>query len=154
MENSPLIVQTIETEPPTQDISAFGMDGDDLLSILSMFDPYGVWKIDLDSGQMYWSRDVFKIHGIEYHEGPVDLQASIKRYHPEDQKTIGALLSEAIEREVGFRYVLRLNTKDSSYKLVKAICKHRTNGQGTKQLVGVLSEFALPMRSIATIDDA
>lgn len=150
MENSALSVDIFDEIRTAQDISDFDLTSNELLSILAMYDRYGIWRLDLETGLVYWSRDVYKIHGIEYSEGPVNLTSALNAYHPEDATVISQLIEETIAEKTGFRFVLRLKTKSNNYKLVKSSGKYRLNSKGDPELVGLFSQFAPAMRSIAT----
>lgn len=151
MDKKTLNVQLFEKERALQDISGEDMSSTDMLSLLSMFDPYGFWRLDLNTGEVFWTRDVYEIHGLEYSEGPVDLTRAMRAYHPEDQKTVAALLEETINTQTGFRFVLRLKQAGGGYKLVKSIGRYRQRPDGREEIVGLFSQFALAMRSVATV---
>ncbi len=148
-ENLPLVVEEFDFPPMIQDFSKFDLSGDEVLSLLSMFDLYGVWRINLEQARVYWSEDMFKLHGLPYTKEGLDLQNVLEAYHPEDVKIIAQLFDEAITSKSGFRYVLRMRQADGSYKLVKCKGRHRINKKGKPELVGLCSEFQLPIRSIA-----
>jgi hypothetical protein len=84
------------------------MSGNDILSLLSMYDPYGAWRLDLASGEVEWSKDVYEIHGLPFTEGFVDLASAIAAYHPDDAKMVAQLIDEAIVSKSGYRFVLRI----------------------------------------------
>jgi hypothetical protein len=150
LENSALSVDIFDKIRSTQNISGFDLTADELLSILAMYDRYGLWRLDLESGLVYWSRDVYEIHGLEYSDGPVNLTSAINSYHPEDATVISQLIEETISEQSGFRFVLRLKIKSGGFKLVKSSGKYRVNSEGKAELIGLFSQFAPAMRSIAT----
>jgi len=153
LENRPLNVEVFANPRPRQLIGSFNLNAEDLLEILSSFDPYGLWRLDLESGQFFWSRDVFNVHGLEPAEGPVDMNEAFKLYHPEDARTLGRLIDDAIRSKSGYRFVLRLRMPDGKYRLVKSVARYREPEDGTGELVGVFSRFALDIRSIATVEN-
>ena len=148
----PLSVETFEEAREKQDISEFSLTGQEVVNILAMYDPYGVWRLDINTGLVYWSDDVFLIHGLDIVSGPVNLNDAINAYHPEDGRVIGQLLEECIANKSGFRFVLRLKKPEGGYKLVKSIGRYRENSDGDREVVGVFSQFALPIRSIAAVN--
>jgi hypothetical protein len=150
MTHYPLIVEETENTRPVQDYSDFDLSGEDVLKLLSMYDPYGVWRMDLTSGKVYWSKDVYEIHGLPYTKGEVDLTKAIKAYHPEDAKMVAQLLDEAIASKSSFRFVLRLSQPDGTYKMVKSSAKYRVSTDGKAEIIGLFSQFQLPVRSIAS----
>jgi hypothetical protein len=147
--NMPLSVEAFGEPRPFQDISSFEMSGNDILSLLSMHDTYGAWRLDLASGKVEWSKDVYEIHGMPFTEGSVDLASAIAAYHPEDAKIVAQLIEEAIANKSGYRFVLRLRRPNGTCKMVKSIAKYRKRENGKEELIGLFSQFALPIRSIA-----
>ena len=154
MEKKPLQVETFANKRDQQEIEELGLTSSDLLGILASFDHYGVWRLDLATGQVYWSRDIFLIHGMEPHDGPVDLNAALSAYHPEDSQTVVTLIEETVANKSGFRFVLRLKSDDGRYKLVKSIGSYRVTEDGRKEIVGTFSKFAMAIRSIAVAEAA
>ena len=85
-ETPQLSIEFRDTPCPSQPLAAIGLEDANLLDALSQFDPYGAWRVDLETGMVYWTRDVFEIHGMPYKEGPIDLALAISRYHPDDRE--------------------------------------------------------------------
>lgn len=125
--------------------------GAELLNILSAFDNYGMWRLDIETSKVVWSEDVFRIHELPRVDGPVDLDAAISRYHPEDQQYLPQVLGEAIARKSAFRFVLRLKRAYSGYKLVKSTGKYRHRPGYGPEMIGTFSEFQPANRAIASI---
>ena len=150
MPRTPITIDDDREPRARQDISQFAVSSDEIIEMLSMYDPYGIWKIDLESGNVFWSRDVYEIHGLEYHEGAVNLNEAIDAYHPDDAKIVAQLIDETIANKSGYRFVLRLKQRDGTFKMVKSVAKYRVNDEGREEICGLFSEFQLPIRNIAT----
>lgn len=149
----PLSVELFDQMRREQDLSSFELTGDELVGLLSMYDPYGVWCLDIETGHVFWSEDVFEIHGLESKPGPVNLNDAINAYHPEDAKVIGQLIEDCIAQKSGFRFVLRLKNPKAGFHLVKALGRYRERPDGKKEIIGLFSRFALPIRSIASVEE-
>lgn len=150
MTQNPLVVQELAKPRAPQDIDAFGFTANEMLGLLGQFDPYGVWKIDLATGKVLWSPDVYEIHELNYTEGSVDLTAAINAYHPDDAKMVAQLIDETIENKTGFRFVLRLKKPDGTHKLVKCTARHRITDEGKEEIFGLFSQFQPPIRTISS----
>ena len=134
MENT-LSVEHFDCPRESQNVDSFDISGNELLSILSMYDLCGLWRLDLKTSKVFWSKDVASIHNMEEQKDPVDLQTALGSYHPEDRKTLARLLDETIVNKTGYRFVLRMRRKDGSYKLVKCIGKYRVAKNGNEELI-------------------
>ncbi|MCB1385967.1 MAG: PAS domain-containing protein [Nitratireductor sp.] len=150
MPKTPLAVQEFGRARTAQDISGFDLSTDELLGLLSQFDLYGIWLLDLESGQLAWSRDIFEIHGMAYTSGHVDQQAVLRCYHPDDAKIVGQLIDETIANKSGFRFQLRLRNRDGKYRLVKSVGRYRVAPNGREQVIGTFTEYPPQVRSVAS----
>ncbi len=148
-----LNLQIGETAKCPQDVDAIGLGGASILDALSQFDPYGAWRLDVETGLTYWTRDVFAIHDLPFSEGPVDVLSAIGAYHPDDREIVYQCIEEAVAKKTGFRFVLRLGDTADNCKLVKATGIYRENIDGKPELYGTFSQFQPPIRSIAFTGD-
>ena len=60
------------------------VDAQKLMDLVMHTQGIGNWRVDVRSGQAWWSPRVFEIHGMEPTDGPVDVEAGIRAYHAED----------------------------------------------------------------------
>lgn len=147
--NPQLHLEVLDAPRPTQPLDEIGLSDVSLLDALAQFDLYGAWRIDLDTGMAYWTRDAFEIHGLPCREGPVDLKEAISLYHPDDRELVTNCIEEAAARKSGFRYVLRLTTPDGYNKLVKSNGRFRINAEGREEIFGTYSQFQERVRTVA-----
>jgi len=144
-----LHLEVKESQRPQQSLTEIGLEDASLLEALSQFDLYGAWRIELETGMVYWTHDVFEIHGLPVREGPVDLTKVISLYHPDDRELVMNCIEEAATRKTGFRYVLRLTTPDGHNKLVKCNGRYRVNREGREEIYGTFSQFQERIRTVA-----
>ena len=130
-----------------QDLERIGLADACMLDVISSFDPCGAWRFDIESGQVYWSRDMFKIRGVPFKEGPVDMAESWNDYHPEDRPLVAACLEQAVRDKTSFRFVMRLNTP-SGELLVRSTGRFRVNAEGREELYGTYLVLSPVNRSI------
>lgn len=103
---------------------------DELIKLVMRADPFGNWRFDVASQQVWWSPNVYAIHGIKPESGPVDINTAIDAYHPDDAISVGLLIDHAIENKKGFDFVMRLNRTDGSLRFVQSIASVETDGTG------------------------
>ena len=72
----------------------------------------GHWHVDLVQERLYWSPEVYRIHG--YPPGGVELRVAeaINFYHPDDRAEVDAMVNKAITSRSQFSFVKRLVRKD------------------------------------------
>lgn len=138
---------------PEQDLDGFNVSAGEVMGLLSMYDPHGIWRLDLESGHVFWSHDVFEIHGLEPKPGPVNLNDAINSYHPEDAKLISQLIENCIEKKTGYRFVLRLKKPNGGYRLVTSVGRYRERVDGTREVFGLFSRASSSkMPSLAVVE--
>ncbi len=151
MEASPLTVQKGRRE--RQQIEGFGLSGEEIVDLMAAYEPFGIWRIEIDSGLTYWSTDTYRVLGLEPVEGAADFRWAIQQFHPEDAAMIAKTFEEAIERKGSFRFALRLRQKDQSFKLVHSVGYYREREDGMEELIGFAWEQPPEIRRIVVDGD-
>ncbi|MBO6636524.1 MAG: PAS domain-containing protein [Roseitalea sp.] len=122
-----------ETEDVTIASAAF-------LEMMSQFEPFGLWRMELETGLVYWTRDIYEIHEIPHRDGPVNVKMAIDAYHPDDRDLVVDCLEDVVARKSGFHFVLRIVTSNGRHKMVKAVGKFHVGEDGREELIGSFSE--------------
>jgi len=68
----------------------------------------GYWDLDLASGKITWSPEVFAIHGLDLAAGEPDMQSLAKFYVPQDFALLEAAAQRAIKTGESYRFDLRI----------------------------------------------
>lgn len=76
-----------------------------LLNLLGHHQRLGVWRLEIPSGQLFWSKRVFEIYGFEYRQGPVDPSLALQCLVPEDRKAAGEIMIRAIQQKSNFEHI-------------------------------------------------
>lgn len=69
---------------PRQDVSSIGISHDENLDLLSAFRLCGFFRIDLDTGQLFATPDVYAIFGLACHAGPPNMVKCGPHIQPEE----------------------------------------------------------------------
>ncbi|MCR9124100.1 MAG: PAS domain-containing protein [Phyllobacteriaceae bacterium] len=138
--DQPLQFAVLEQSRPTQRSDDMPVGPSTLLEVLSQFEPFGLWRMELETGLVYWTRDIFEIHELPYREGPVNVKMAIDAYHPDDRDLVVDCLEDVVARKSGFHFVLRIATSKGGYKKVKAVGMFHVTEDGREQLIGTFSE--------------
>ena len=71
----------------------------------------GGWSLDLRSDEVYWSPEIYRIHGLDS-DSPPTLEAALEFYAPESKHTISAAVARAVDCGEGWDLELRLIRAD------------------------------------------
>jgi|GEM_PF-4135342 len=88
--------------------------------------PIGHWEVNVVDNTVYWSDEVYLIHGLEV-GSELDIEAAINTYHPEDKADVERLVNRAIEFKEAFHFYLRLIRADGEERAVYASGAPRLN---------------------------
>lgn len=92
-----------------------------LLNLLGHHQRLGVWRLEIPSGQLFWSKRVFEIYGFEYRQGPVDPSLALQCLVPEDRKAAGEIMIRAIQQKSNFEYTLRIMTGTAEFRVIETV---------------------------------
>ncbi len=90
------------------------------LQLASQIAGVGHWRVTLPSLSLWWSDEVFQIHGIDPACGAPSVDAAIAAYHPDDRATIALHVKRAIEEDVDYDVGARLIRPDGELRHVQA----------------------------------
>lgn len=79
----------------------------------------GHWRLDVRRREVFWSPEVFRIHGLSGREAP-ELEGAIDAYHPDDRMTVAAALDRTIETGAALDFEARVVRPDGTVRHVAA----------------------------------
>ncbi len=91
-----------------------------LLELAQALGNIGVWRIDLQTRELTWSREVYAIHGLEPGSFELTVERAVEAYHPDDRPVVAAHVADAIEKGRSFEFELRLRRADGELRWVVA----------------------------------
>jgi chemotaxis protein methyltransferase CheR/two-component system CheB/CheR fusion protein len=101
------------------------------------------WRLNIAANTLYWSKAVFRIHGLDEDGTPPTVGEAIHRYAPEDRARIADHVDQAIREKRSFAFDARLIRADGSTVPVRAACSVVTDGAGTAtHLVGAFRDLS------------
>ncbi len=108
------------------------------MDFLQRFGNVGHWQIDLNTEKLFWSDEVFRIHGIDPSVGAPDMEGGVEFYHPDDRPKVIEAVQKCVDTGEPFRFTLRLDRADGRRIMVEAVGKRIADEDGTPQrVVGV-----------------
>lgn len=93
----------------------------DLIASYNRYHKIGLWEVDMDAQQLFWSPETYEIHGLPANSSDMDLKRALAFYVPEDRKTVTELIDKAVRAQTGFQFKLRIKRADGEVRMVEAI---------------------------------
>ncbi|WP_420405296.1 PAS domain-containing protein [Nisaea sp.] len=81
---------------------------------------FGYWRLDVSSNAIFWSDEVYHVHGLDPAAGPPDLDAALDAYIPEDRPKVESGVRRCIESGQPFELSLRIRRPDGGVRNVVA----------------------------------
>jgi PAS domain S-box-containing protein len=107
--------------------------------------PVGSWEIKVDTGELYWSDEIYRIHGMEV-GGEIDLDAAIRIYHPDDREKVAEYVRRALEYKEDYQFDLRIVHADGSTRDVRSTGIVRLNKAGeVETLTGAFQDITVAL---------
>ncbi len=103
---------------------------EDNLNMAQQLARIGSWEFDLQSQQLTWSKELYRI--FEFEEIPEE-ELYIRyrsKFHPDDLAKLDSMISHALETKTGYTYQHRIINNDGSIKHILGIGDVITNRQG------------------------
>lgn len=125
-----------------------GVSSDEIVDLMGSLCPLGSWRLEIETGQMFWSEDAFRIHGMAPSADAISLSQVVGRYHPDDAAMVEQLMETATTQKTGFRYVMRVHNGKGGFRLIAAAGRFRSGSGNRNELIGYYHEFQDMVRSV------
>jgi len=102
---------------------------------------FGSWELDVASGKLKWSAEIYRIFELDPLETVVDYDAFLSRIHPADRLAVDHLYAESVRKHEPYEIVHRLLMPDGRIKFVRESGRTHYAEDGT------------PLRSVGTVQD-
>ncbi|PCD03891.1 hypothetical protein COC42_06070 [Sphingomonas spermidinifaciens] len=111
-----------------------------LLMLAERMAGVGHWRYDIVDGSLFWSSEVFRIHGLDPGTEP-PIEGGIDYYHPDDRPMVRNLIDRAIEKGEGWSFRARLIRADGETRQVESFGQaERAPGGAVLGIVGVFRD--------------
>jgi PAS domain S-box-containing protein len=115
----------------------------------------GSWEFDLVNERNYWSRETFRIFGLEPNDKGPDTETYSRMIHPDDLESYYAHIREAIVSQKAANFDLRIVLPDGQIKFINAIGKPITDHTGrVVKLYGAILDIDERKRAEKELIDA
>lgn len=102
----------------------------------------GYWQLDLETNDLIWSDQIYKIHGLDPEIYTPTVETGIQAYLPEDQILVAQYLEKAIREGTPFKFVLSIKRPTGEIRKVETHgeCDFDENGE-PKAIFGVFKDL-------------
>jgi len=101
----------------------------------------GSWELDLKSGELLWSDEIFRLFEIDKNQFGATYEAFLDAIHPDDRNSVNLAYSHSLETRTPYEITHRLLMPDGRIKWVHERCSSDFTADGK------------PLRSVGTIQD-
>lgn len=101
----------------------------------------GHWELDISSGELFWSDEVYRIFGYAPQEFAATYELFLKHIHPDDIELVNKSYMDSVNEKRGYHITHRIIRKDSKMGFVEERCEHEFDADGNV------------IRSIGTVHD-
>lgn len=112
----------------------------------------GHWRVDASTMQLYWSPQVYKIHGLSPADYSPSVESGLQFIHPEDRDTAANLLTSAIESRSGFDTMFRILRSDGEEREIAIRCRvPQSSEEHPPVLIGIFQDITEARRSASML---
>ena len=101
----------------------------------------GSWELDLLSGELNWSDEIFNIFEIDKSKFEATYEAFLDAIHPDDRDSVNKAYSDSLNDRKPYEISHRLQMSDGTIKYVHETCE------------SIFDEEYKPVRSVGTVQD-
>src|ERR1700747_335374 len=101
----------------------------------------GYWVWDLETNQVIWSEETYRIFGLVPKGGSFDVAVVREMTHPDDREAVFATAKKAIDTETRADCEHRIFRPDGEVRVVHSLGDVRKNSQGRIQMFGTTQAF-------------
>lgn len=109
-----------------------------LLMLAERMAGIGHWRFDVVDRSLFWSSEVFRIHGLDP-GSPPPIETGLDFYHPDDQPMVRQLLDRAMERGEAWTFRARLIRADGEQRQVESFGQAERAPDG--RVLGIVGVF-------------
>ena len=101
----------------------------------------GTWELDLISGELRWSDEIYRLFELDPAEFGASYEAFLERVHPDDRELVDGAYKRSLVERTGYAITHRLLLPGGRVRYVSERCRTVYAPEGT------------PLRSLGTVQD-
>ncbi|KQM64365.1 hypothetical protein ASE75_10350 [Sphingomonas sp. Leaf17] len=125
-----------------------------LLSLAERAAQIGHWRVDTVRREIFWSPEVFRIHGLPLGNPPA-FEEAVNAYHPDDQARVGRIVEQALADGLPFEFKARIVRPDGSVCFVVSRGERDYSSEDSAiGLFGLIQDVSAQMEVERVLTDA
>ncbi|ANU08163.1 putative diguanylate cyclase AdrA [Paraurantiacibacter namhicola] len=100
----------------------------------------GHWRLQLEPESLYWSDEVFAIHGMEKGRSP-DLALALEAYHPADRERVSSSIKGSLASREPFSFEARIQRPDGTIRHVESTGEPELENGEVVAMFGVILDI-------------
>lgn len=125
----------------TQTRAHVGISDSEIVQMATAYRNFGFWRFDLDTGHCFASEDIYRIFGMEFSTGPMNLVETMSRVHEDDKPLMMETYEQASLHKAGFHHTYRVKNGLGGYKMVRTVGQFRSCPDTSGDIIGISYEF-------------
>ena len=114
----------------------------------------GGWELDLDSKQLFWTAETYRIHETSPEEFNPTVDAGVSYFLPESRRIISEALQAAMERGEGYDLELETYTTKGHLINVRTTCKVSLDAGRPQKLTGIFQDITEQKQAEAKVRES
>lgn len=112
------------------------------LELLQNLAKIGHWSLDVDTGEVHWSSEVYRIHGEDPSTPAPPVEKAIEYYHPDDRADVMEEVDRVAKKGGDFHFKKRLINRQGETVFVEVFGLARKDRSGdVSKIVGVFRDL-------------
>ena len=99
----------------------------------------GHWSVNFANKSVFWSSEIYAIHGVTPKQYKPELKSAINFYHPEDVHKVSDHVNNALAKGEDWNFTLRIVRPDGAIRTVRSLAEIARDAQG--QPISVFGVF-------------
>lgn len=126
-----------------------------LLALAESMSGVGHWRYEVATGDIFWSEEVYRIHGVDSATFNPRLGPGIAFYHADDQAMVAAFMEKAVALGQEFNFQARLFRPDGKLRHVTSRAATERNDKGAVvAVIGVYQDITDEVENLAVINES
>lgn len=136
-------IATTTDETELRDALLMSQRRTELLQLAEEHALVGHWRVEVAKQQLFWSPQVYRIHGVDPATFVPTLANALDAYHPDDREKVRLLVGRALQRREPFEFELRIVRADGRIRLVhsKGRCEIDPSSGRTAAIFGIFQDI-------------